>query len=161
MRLAERSYGFEVGAPIVETFGLLSDARALNALTPRWFDLQILSDRPGEMYVGKEFAYRLRWRGLPFRWHSRVTAWEPPSYFAYEQSRGPFRSFLHEHSFFDGLGSTWVTDRVIYRPPGGGLVDGLIVGAELDRIFTFRKNRIEQLVRSVVRESVGLATLAD
>jgi ligand-binding SRPBCC domain-containing protein len=163
--LIEHSYGFEVGAPCAEVFGLLSDARVLNALTPRWFDLEILSDCPGEMYVGKEISYWLRWRGLRFRWQSRVTAWEPSSFFAYEQIAGPFCSFVHEHCFFDGSGSTWVTDRVTYRPPGGGITDRLIVAGELARIFSFRERVVEQLVlgatRGLAGRSVGLATLTD
>jgi ligand-binding SRPBCC domain-containing protein len=151
----ERSYGFEVGAPCDEVFGLLSDARVLNFLTPRWFDLEILSQCPGEMYVGKEISYSLRWRGIRFPWKSRVTAWEPESFFAYEQVTGPFRSFAHEHCFFDGSGSTWVTDRVTYRPPGGGIADRLIVAGDLNRIFSFRERVVEDLVRRATRESGG------
>ena len=161
MGLIERSYGFEVAAPRIETFGLLSDARVLNALTPPWFDLEIQSECPGEMYLGKEISYRLRWRGLSFRWRSRVTAWEPPSFFEYEQRVGPFHSFVHEHHFFDGAGSTWVTDRVTYRPPGGGLADRLVVGGELDRIFSFRERMVEAVVSRAAGASVGLAVRAD
>jgi antitoxin (DNA-binding transcriptional repressor) of toxin-antitoxin stability system len=33
--------------------------------------------------------YRLRLRGLPLRWHSEITAWEPLGWFVDEQRRAP------------------------------------------------------------------------
>jgi ligand-binding SRPBCC domain-containing protein len=50
---------------------------------------------------------------------SRITDWEPPHRLTYEQARGPYRWFRHEHSFETEGDGTRVVDKVIYRAPGG------------------------------------------
>lgn len=46
------------------------------------------------MAVGTRFEYRLRLKGLPIRWESEITAWEPPDRFIDEQKRGPYHALL-------------------------------------------------------------------
>jgi len=142
MSLIEREYEFSVGAPRDEVFALLSDARNLNDVTPDWFEFEILGANAGEMGQGAAIDYWLRWRLLKFRWRSRISGWDPPEFFAYEQARGPFRHFTHEHYFLEHGDGTRVVDRVIYSPPGGQFVDRLLVTSDLRRIFSFREEKV-------------------
>ncbi len=51
------------------------------------------------MRTGARIGYQLRIRGVPIRWESEITAWEPPDCFVDEQRSGPYRQWIHEHSF--------------------------------------------------------------
>lgn len=161
MSSIERHYEFSVEAPREDVFSLLGDARNLNLVTPGWFNLRILSGNPEEMREGAEIEYRLRWRGLRFRWRSRVLVWKPCELFVYEQARGPFRGFVHEHYFFEQADGTRVVDRVIYEPPGGRLSDRLVVASDLDRIFSFREQAVRRTLALDSGASVRLVAVAD
>ena len=100
---------------------------------------------PLEMRAGARIDYRLRVRGLPLRWQSEITAWEPPHRFLDEQRRGPYRLWVHEHTFVERDGGTEVRDRVTYAVPGGWLVERLLVGPDVRRIFAFRRETLARL----------------
>lgn len=127
-----------VGRPIEDVFAFFADAGNLERLTPPWLRFEILTPRPIAMRVGALIDYRLRVRGLPLRWRSEITAWEPPYRFVDEQRRGPYRLWIHEHTFETVDGGTRVRDRVEYAAPGGWIVQRLFVGPDLKRIFDYR-----------------------
>jgi len=66
------------------------------------------------MRVGTLIDYRLRVHGLPLRWQSEITVWEPQRRFVDEQRRGPYRLWLHEHTFELRDGGTLCRDHVRY-----------------------------------------------
>lgn len=90
------------------------------------------------MKTGALIDYRLRLRGIPIRWQSEITAWDPPRRFVDEQRRGPYRRWIHEHTFVERRGGTLARDRLQYSAPGGSLVNFLFVARDLDRVFKFR-----------------------
>ena len=102
---------------------------------------------PGEipMRAGALIDYKLRVHGVPLVWRSEITVWEPPRRFVDEQRRGPYRLWVHEHRFVERNGGTLVTDDVRYAVPGGALVNKLFVARDVERIFEFRKTRLEEL----------------
>ncbi len=136
-------------------FDLFANPRHLDSLTPPWFRLRPLAEPPPELTAGSEIAYRLRWRGLPLRWTSVVTDWRRPAYLAYEQKRGPYLYFRHDHVFESVGDGTEIVDRVFFRSPGGRLVDRWIVQPELERIFAHRERR----ARALLSGSTPLADL--
>lgn len=148
MSLVERSYEFVVDASRDDAFRLLGDPENLNLVTPAWFSFEILRYQPDRMGLGTEIEYWLRWRFLRVKWCSRVTEWEPPERFTYEQARGPFKSFSHEHLFLEDVGGTRVVDRLLYEPPGGRIADRLFVSRDLERIFSFRSAAVRQSLSS-------------
>ena len=75
--------------PLGEVFSFFADAGNLELLTPPQLNFHILTPRPLEMRVGLLIDYRLRVRGIPLRWQSEITAWEPPHRFVDEERRGP------------------------------------------------------------------------
>jgi len=133
--------------PREEVFAFFSRAENLEALTPRWLHFSILPPRPIAMKAGTRIRYQLRLHGIPLRWESEITAWEPPHRFVDEQRSGPYHRWIHEHQFLEHDGGTTVRDIVQYSVAGGMLVHRLFVAPDLDRIFEFRRQKVAETFR--------------
>ena len=136
-----------VPRPREEVFAFFSRAENLEALTPRWLHFSILPPRPIAMKAGTRIRYQLRLHGIPLRWESEITAWEPPHRFVDEQRSGPYHRWIHEHQFLEHDGGTTVRDIVQYSVAGGMLVHRLFVAPDLDRIFEFRRQKVAETFR--------------
>lgn len=132
-------------APLDRVFAFFSDAGNLEAITPAFLKFRIDTPRPIDMRVGALIDYSLRLHGIPIRWRTRINAWEPPTAagrarFVDEQIKGPYRVWIHEHTFEptkDGKG-TIVRDHVQYLPPFAFLSHRWFVRPQLDQIFAHR-----------------------
>lgn len=138
-----------LAAPLDSVFGFFADARNLEILTPPWLRFRVLTEGEIRMGPGARIDYRLRLRGVPLRWRSEITAWEPPHRFVDEQVAGPYRTWIHEHRFEaaerPGRGPMVVaSDEVRYQAPGGWLVNRLLVQPDLRRIFRYRSARLKE-----------------
>lgn len=136
--------------PRGEVFTFFSDAANLEAITPPWLNFHILTPPPIVMRAGALIDYRLRVHGLPLRWRTRIVVWEPPFRFVDEQLRGPYRRWVHEHTFEERDGGTLCGDRVEYDVPGGRLIERLFVRRDVERIFAHRKERLTEMFRDRV-----------
>lgn len=134
-----------------EIFPFFADAGNLEAITPPWLRFRIVTPRPIAMHEGALIEYRLRLRGLPIRWRTRIDAWEPGVRFVDRQLSGPYRLWHHTHTFApDGGGHTLMRDVVRYALPLGPLGEiahRLLVRSDLQRIFDHRAQRIVELLR--------------
>jgi ligand-binding SRPBCC domain-containing protein len=126
-----------------EVFAFFADAGNLNVLTPPWLHFRILTPTPIAMGEGTLIDYTIRLHGIPMRWRTRISAWEPGRRFVDEQARGPFLQWVHEHTFEDVPGGTRCRDRVNYRVPLGALAHGLLVRRDNLRIFAYRREQME------------------
>lgn len=126
-------------------FPFFADAANLNIITPPWVHFRILTPMPIEMRVGTLLDYRIRLRGFPIRWRTKITAWEPGVRFVDEQLKGPYYLWRHEHTFEDHNGGTLCRDKVTYAHPGGALVHRWLVGPDVARIFEYRQQRLLDL----------------
>jgi len=133
-----------VPAPLDTVFAFFSDARNLQAITPPFLNFRLLTPAV-EMRKGARIDYRLRLRGVPFKWQSEITSWEPGVRFRDEQRRGPYRYWKHVHLFTADAGGTVVEDGVDYDVPGGRYVHDWLVAPELMRIFTFRQHKLQEI----------------
>jgi ligand-binding SRPBCC domain-containing protein len=97
------------------------------------------------MQVGTVIDYRIRWRGLPLRWRSEISVWEPPFRFVDHQVRGPYRLWHHEHRFVERDGGTEISDRVNYAVWGGSLIERLFVRRDVVAIFAYRRRQLAEL----------------
>jgi ligand-binding SRPBCC domain-containing protein len=88
--------------------------------------------------------YRLRLYGIPLHWQSEMCVWEPPHRFVDRQIQGPYRVWIHEHTFTELNGGTLVADTVEYAAPGGILVQKLFLARDLRRIFAYRHERLRK-----------------
>ena len=131
--------------PISEVFPFFADACNLEALTPEWLRFTVTIPGPIEMRVGTKIDYNLKVRGLPIRWKSEITAWEPPFRFVDEQRKGPYRQWIHEHTFCEVEGGTLTADYVQYAVPGGELIHWLVVKGDVERIFRYRREKMAEI----------------
>ena len=155
MRTFELHSSVTLPQPLDEVFPFFADARNLERLTPPWLRFAVLTPGPIEMRPGATIDYRLRLRGVPLRWRSEITVWEPPFRFVDEQRRGPYRLWIHEHRFEEDAGRTLAHDHVRYALPGGWLADRLLVRRDLQRVFEYRRQILLDLFRAPRRAGEG------
>lgn len=132
--------------PPERVFPFFADAFQLELITPPMLRFKVLTPPPIEMRAGTVIDYQLKLHGIPMRWQSEITLWEPPHRFVDEQRRGPYRFWRHEHRFSDADGGTLARDRVEYAVRGGALIDKLLVAPDLRKIFDYRKDRLAELL---------------
>lgn len=146
----ELTTDFVLPRPRREVFRFFGNATNLEEITPPSLRFEVLTPEPIEMAEGTLLDYKLRLRGVPFRWRTEITAWEPPFRFVDEQLRGPYRLWVHEHTFEEVAGGTRVRDRVRYALPlagwpGAGLVHRFFVRPEVEEIFDYRQKKMEEI----------------
>jgi len=134
-----------VARPIQEVFRFFAEPKNLNQLTPPWLDFHIVACSTPAIGPGTLIDYKLKLHGLPLRWRSRITAWNPPYGFADEQLRGPYRTWIHHHAFEDLGGSTRCRDSVRYAVLGGSIVNRLFVARDVNRIFDYRTEQLSKI----------------
>jgi ligand-binding SRPBCC domain-containing protein len=138
MRIHQFTSELWLPRPIEEVFAFFSDAGNLDSITPPWLSFRMVTRRPIAMQAGALIDYRLRVRGLPLRWRSKITAWKPPYQFVDEQVHGPYRLWIHSHNFESRDGGTLVCDDVRYAVPLDWLLHRFIVRPDVERIFAYR-----------------------
>ena len=134
--------------PRAEVFPFFANAFNLQTLTPPFLNFRVVTPSPIEMRVGLRIDYRLRLHGLPLRWQSEITVWEPPHRFVDEQRRGPYRRRVHEHRFEGRQDGTQVSDSVHYAVYGGRLIERLFVRHDVQNIFAYRHQRLLEIFAS-------------
>ena len=133
-----------VDRPIDEVFAFFADAGNLEQLTPPTLNFKILTPQPIEMREGALIDYRIRVHGVPIKWKTEITAWEPDKRFIDEQRRGPYLRWIHEHTFEQTQAGVLVADRVDYKPPMRWLSHPLLIKRDLTKIFTFRREALHR-----------------
>ena len=130
--------------PRERLFPFFADVTNLGAITPPFLRFEVLTPDV-EVRAGAIIDYKLRIHGIPMRWQSEITVWEPPFRFVDEQRRGPYRRWHHEHRFEEKDGGTLCIDRVDYAVLGGALIEKLFVRRDVERIFAFRTAKLTEL----------------
>ena len=145
-----KNYVFEsqLWLPVIfkELFEFFSKAENLQRITPSWLNFEILTPLPIKITQGSLIDYRLKLFGIPIRWRTEISVWQPPHCFVDRQIKGPYQTWIHTHRF-ESLesGGTMMTDRVEYMPEGWGLaplLNGLFVKRNVKKIFDYRKEEI-------------------
>ena len=139
----------QVARPVDQVFPFFADAANLQAITPAFLRFRIITPMPVEMRVGARIEYALSLLGVPLRWRTRITAWEPGARFVDEQESGPYALWRHTHTFEARGGSTIVHDLVEYALPLGPLGElarAVFVRRALERIFDYRAATIARLL---------------
>jgi ligand-binding SRPBCC domain-containing protein len=135
----------KIERPIDEVFAFFSKPENLERITPPWVGFRILTPPPIDLREGALIDYRIRLKGIPIRWRTEITTWNPPHGFVDTQLRGPYRRWVHTHTFREVDDGTLVGDHVDYAVPGGALIDRLFVRRDVDRIFAYRESVLADL----------------
>ena len=137
------------GAP-EDVFPFFADAGNLEAITPPELRFDIVTPRPITMGEGTLIEYRLKLRGLPISWLTRIEVWEPGVRFVDQQLQGPYKLWHHTHEFeATGDGETIMRDTVRYAigfGPFGELAHRLLVRRDLEGIFDYRTAKVPELM---------------
>jgi ligand-binding SRPBCC domain-containing protein len=134
-------------APLEEVFDFFSKAENLAELTPDTLGFHILTPLPIEMKPGTLIDYNLKIRGIPVRWQTEITVWEPNVRFIDTQLKGPYAQWIHEHRFAAEGNKTRMWDKVDYALPFGFLGEiahAAYVCREVQGIFAFREKAINK-----------------
>jgi ligand-binding SRPBCC domain-containing protein len=134
-----------VSAPLADVFAFFAEPRNLARITPSWLAFRMLNPDGVTMRTGERIEYRIRPLGVPQRWVSEITAYDPPHFFVDEQREGPYRRWRHEHRFSETATGTEIIDRIEYALPFGPLGrlgHALFVRRQLESIFEHRERTI-------------------
>lgn len=138
-----------IARPRAEVFEFFANAENLERITPPELGFDITTPTPIEMRVGTLIEYTLSLRGIPVKWRTEISKWDPPYEFIDRQLSGPYKQWIHRHVFSETPdGGTLIEDDVRYRLPLEPLGDiaHFIVRRELDRIFDFRQKAVAELL---------------
>jgi ligand-binding SRPBCC domain-containing protein len=133
-----------IDQPIDIVFSFFSDASNLEVLTPLWLNFNILTVLPIKMKAGAQINYKLKLHGIPVKWQSDITKWDPPNKFVDEQTQGPYTKWVHTHEFTETPQGILIKDRVEYQVPGGFISNFLYVRNQLNQIFDYRQNKMQE-----------------
>ena len=134
-----------VASPLQRIFPFFAQPENLALITPPSLRFRLLTPRPVDMEKGRIIDYTIRVMGLPVRWRTLITGYEPPRCFVDEQISGPYSFWHHTHRFEPRDGGTLLYDEVHYVlplaliAPVRGLVYTLYVRPSMEQIFDYRK----------------------
>lgn len=134
--------------PRAEVFDFFADAGNLEKITPPELNFHIITALPIDIRRGALIEYQLKLRGIPIKWKTEITQWNPPHDFVDTALKSPYRQWIHLHTFEENeKGETVMQDRVRYRLPLEPLGDlaHWYVKRELNYIFDYRYKVIEEI----------------
>ena len=135
--------------PVEEVWPFFTDAHNLEAITPPILNFNVLTPKPIDMKRGALIDYQLRIRGIPVKWRTEISLWEPGVRFMDRQLRGPYRWWEHEHRFEPTEdGGTRCLDAVDYHVAGwflAPLANALLVQNDVEKIFRYRAEKLADI----------------
>lgn len=130
-------------------FDFFANAGNLEAITPPELKFHIITPQPIDIRQGTLIDYELRMRGIPVKWRTEISVWEPPFLFVDRQLRGPYSQWIHTHTFTElEPGKTQIDDEVRYRLPLEPLGDiaHTFIARELNYIFDYRQKAVAEML---------------
>ena len=140
-----------IARPIEDVFNFFKQPDNLEKITPSSVGFTILTPRPIKMQIGTVLDYTIRLLGLPVRWTTLISAYDPPHRFIDVALRGPYSFWHHTHTFEESDEGTIMTDKVHYALPFGifgRLAHFLWVKRQLKYIFDYRMKIISDLMEN-------------
>ncbi|MEP7147846.1 MAG: SRPBCC family protein [Acidobacteriota bacterium] len=143
-----------IDLPIATVFEFFSQASNLEKITPPDLGFNIVTPQPIEMRDGAIIEYRIKLHGFPMNWRTLISKWDPPNEFVDEQLSGPYKQWIHRHTFTAlDENKTLIEDEVRYRLPFEPLGDvaNFFVDRQLKYVFDFRGKAVANLMQEPAR----------
>lgn len=131
-----------LNAAVEDVFPFFAEAGNLSLITPPTMSLVIQNKMPIEMKKGQKITYQLALGPIGLKWRTLISDWNPNKSFEDTQEKGPYKVWIHRHSFSaESSDKTRMKDEVFYRPPLGILgtiANSLFIRSQLEDIFAYR-----------------------
>lgn len=139
-----------VTGTLEQAWAFLQNPANLDRITPPDLQFHIVTDIPAIMYNGLIVEYRIT---IPLigthSWVTEIKHIREGLSFVDEQRLGPYRFWHHYHEIRQEKGGVLLMDRICYQPPFGvlgRLAHRLYIRQTLERIFDYRRLRLEELL---------------
>ena len=137
-------------ADVKELWSFIAAPQNLREITPDFMGFEITSGNLEEkMYPGMIISYKVSpLPGIRMNWLTEITQVAEGSFFIDEQRMGPYKMWHHQHLLVPIDNGVLMKDIVTYIPPFGWLgaiANSLFIRRQLDRIFKYRQEKMEQL----------------
>lgn len=152
-----------VPADIDRTWAFFSDPANLRRITPAslGFEMRTIPEPTHEDQV---IEYTVRpVAGIQLHWRTRIEAVDAPRSFSDVQLKGPYRRWVHRHTFTAVDGGTRIDDQIEYELPFGALgrlAHRLAVKAQLTAIFAFRAEAVRTIFEPRPVQTSSVRTVA-
>ncbi|ESU26664.1 hypothetical protein FLJC2902T_26390 [Flavobacterium limnosediminis JC2902] len=134
---------------IDKAWEFFSDPKNLNSITPDSMNFQTLSGDERKMFAGQIIRYKISpFSGISMEWVTEISHIQDKVFFVDEQRFGPYKFWHHKHFFKEIDGGVEIEDLVHYKLPFGfigRLVHPILVIPKLNEIFSFRKQKLNEL----------------
>jgi ligand-binding SRPBCC domain-containing protein len=146
-----------IAATPQDAWAFLQHPANLDEITPPDLKFRIVSDVPEVMYNGLIVEYRIT---IPLlgthTWITEIKHIREGYSFVDEQRIGPYRFWYHYHQVEPHEKGVMLYDLVSYQPPfgiAGKMMHSLYIRRTLERIFAFRRVRLEQILTAKERQA--------
>lgn len=132
----------EIEAPIEACFDAARDIDLHLASSAIFQERAVAGVTSGLIGPGESVTWEARHLGRRWRMTTRITAFEPPTFFQDTMQQGPFAAMQHDHRFVAlGPRRTRMTDEMRFRAPLGPLgwvAEALVLRRHLTRFLEHR-----------------------
>lgn len=143
-----------VTASMEQAWEFLQNPVNLDLITPPDLRFRIVTEVPEVMYNGLIVEYKI---AIPLlgthTWVTEIKHIRDGRSFVDEQRLGPYRFWHHYHEIRPDGDGVLLIDRVCYQPPLGllgRLIHRLYIGQTLERIFAYRRGRLDYYLSAAV-----------
>jgi ligand-binding SRPBCC domain-containing protein len=143
-----------IRAPIAICFDLARSVEAHVESAAGTGERVVGGRQAGLLEPGDELTWEGRHFGLTQRLSSRITAMRPPSFFQDRMTRGPFRSFEHDHLFEPQDDGTLMTDVITFQAPYGPfgwMLERVLLGPHLRRFLELRGAALKRMAERGIK----------
>lgn len=134
---------------VEEAWEFFSNPKNLATITPDEMRFLVTSEPEDHIYTGQIITYIVRpLLGIPMKWMTEIQSVEAPHRFVDSQLVGPYTLWHHQHNFEEIDEGTLMTDLVHYSISPwkfGRIADALFVRKQLEKVFDYRFQKVEEL----------------
>ncbi len=127
----------------------ISNPKNLATITPPSMRFITLSGDERDMFPGQIIHYTIKpLLGVKLEWITEITHIKENVFFVDEQRYGPYKFWHHKHFLREIPGGVEMEDIVNYKLPFGflgKLFHPILVKPKLDKIFTYRREKLIEL----------------